>query len=82
MTPPEPHTLIDERGSRCPLPIIALSKALGGLPPASIVEIIADDPAADVDIPAWCRLKGAQLMDSFAASDGHGGVHYVVQLPG
>ena len=81
MTHPAPHTLLDERGSRCPLPIIALSNALGGLPPASIVEIIADDPAADVDIPAWCRLKGAHLVETFAALDDHGGVHYVVQLP-
>ena len=82
MTTPESHVLLDERGSRCPLPIIALSKALVGLAPASIVEIIADDPAADADIPAWCRLKGAQVVESFAATDGQGGVHYVVQLPG
>jgi tRNA 2-thiouridine synthesizing protein A len=81
VTQPEPHALLDERGSRCPLPIIALSKALAGLPAASIVEIIADDPAAEVDIPAWCRLKGAHLADSFAALDGQGGVHYIVQLP-
>jgi tRNA 2-thiouridine synthesizing protein A len=82
VTQPEPRTLLDERGSRCPLPIIALSKALAGLAPASIVEIIADDPAAEADIPAWCRLKGAHVVESFAAPDGLGGVHYVVQLPG
>ena len=81
MTTPEPHLVLDERGNRCPLPIIALSKALAGLPAASLVEIIADDPAAEVDIPAWCRLKGAHLVDSFAAVDGNGGLHYVVQLP-
>ena len=76
-----PHTLLDERGTRCPLPIIALSNALRGLPGGSTVEIIADDPAAQVDIPAWCRLKGAYLVDSCDAPDGQGGTQYVVQLP-
>ena len=32
-----------------------------------IVRVLADDPAAANDIPAWCRMKGQELV----AADGH-----------
>jgi tRNA 2-thiouridine synthesizing protein A len=48
--------VLDCRGQRCPLPVIA------------------DDPAAAVDIPAWCRLRGQDFagtstVDGAAAYD-------------
>ncbi|GIE84798.1 hypothetical protein Are01nite_12780 [Actinoplanes regularis] len=27
-----------------------------------IVRVLADDPAAANDIPAWCRMKGQELI--------------------
>lgn len=60
MTAAEPIEL-DERGRRCPLPVIALAKAAVATPGA-IVRLLADDPAAVHDVPAWCRMKGATLM--------------------
>ena len=32
-----------------------------------IVRVLADDPAAANDIPAWCRMKGQELV----VADGH-----------
>jgi tRNA 2-thiouridine synthesizing protein A len=49
---------LDCRGQRCPLPVIALAARLPRLPVGSLVRVLADDPAAAVDIPAWCRLRG------------------------
>ena len=50
--------VLDCRGQRCPLPVIALARRLPELPIGAILRVLADDPAAAVDIPAWCRLRG------------------------
>lgn len=70
-------TEIDMRGARCPAPIIALGRHLrsGG---AEDVVLLADDPAADVDVSAWCRMTGAQLR-RVEPGDNH--TRYVIRLP-
>jgi tRNA 2-thiouridine synthesizing protein A len=59
-----PVTTLDCRGQRCPLPVIALARALPGAPVGSVVRVLADDPAAAVDIPAWCRMRGQEYLGS------------------
>lgn len=56
---PKPTVWLDERGKRCPIPIITLSRARFAYGPDVVIALMADDPAADIDVPAWCRLKGA-----------------------
>jgi tRNA 2-thiouridine synthesizing protein A len=55
----EPDVL-DCRGQRCPLPVIALARRLPALPVGGVVRVLADDPAAATDIPAWCRMRGQE----------------------
>ena len=43
---------LDCRGKRCPLPVIALARAVPEVPVGEVVRVVADDPAAAVDIPA------------------------------
>ena len=57
-------TLVEARGVLCPVPIIRLARAAAGLPPGTIVELLTDDPAAEHDVPAWCRLRGHELVSS------------------
>jgi tRNA 2-thiouridine synthesizing protein A len=54
--------VLDCRGQRCPLPIIALARKLPDVPIGEIVRVLADDPAAANDVPAWCRMKGQQYL--------------------
>lgn len=49
---------VDARGLRCPLPVLRLRRAAR---PGSVVEIVADDPAAATDIPAFAREMGWEL---------------------
>lgn len=49
---------LDCRGQLCPQPVIELAKAVRELPPGTVIRIETDDPAAAVDIPAWCRMRG------------------------
>lgn len=70
---------LDERGKTCPQPILALGRAARSQEPGSAVLLIADDPVAETDVPAWCRLVGATLVETTTHPEG--GVSYLVQLP-
>ena len=59
---------LDCLGQRCPLPVIALARALPGVPVGEVVRVLADDPAAANDIAAWCRMKGHELAESARTS--------------
>lgn len=44
--------------------VLALRGRLQALPPAAVLRVIARDPAAPEDLPAWCRLTGHHLRIS------------------
>jgi cysteine desulfurase len=61
---PPPATLtVDARGLRCPLPVIRLAQAAGGRAAGTVIALWATDPAARADVPAWCRMRGHDLLD-------------------
>lgn len=62
--------LLDCRGMLCPRPIIELAKALPSAEVGSVIEVVADDAAAAVDIPAWCRMRSQEYLGAAARSDG------------
>ncbi|RIV38463.1 sulfurtransferase TusA family protein [Micromonospora radicis] len=69
MTAPEtpaPDAVLDCLGQRCPLPVIALARRLPSLPVGGVIRVLADDPAAAVDIPAWCRMRGQEFLGATA----------------
>lgn len=53
---------IDAIGKLCPLPVIELGKRIGQVEVGGTVRVLADDPAAKLDIPAWCRLTGQEYL--------------------
>ena len=52
-----PLVTIDALGRKCPIPIIWLAEQIRDVPVGEIIAVLADDPAAYSDIPAWCSLK-------------------------
>jgi|SRR5579884_226268 len=48
---------IDALGLMCPIPVIELAKRIGDVPVGGTVRVLADDPAARLDIPAWSELR-------------------------
>lgn len=60
----EPDVTVEARGVLCPVPIIRLARAARVLPPGSLVALLTDDPAAEYDVPAWCRMRGHALVSS------------------
>jgi tRNA 2-thiouridine synthesizing protein A len=54
--------VLDCLGQRCPLPVIALARNIGKVDVGDVIRVLADDPAAANDIPAWCRMKGQEFV--------------------
>ena len=61
---------LDCRGLRCPLPVIELAKSFAVLGVGEEIAVVSNDPAARVDIPAWCRMRGQEYVGEDAADDG------------
>ncbi|MCU0278434.1 MAG: sulfurtransferase TusA family protein [Candidatus Nanopelagicales bacterium] len=59
-------TVVDARGTRCPQPVVELARAAARSPQ---VLLLSDDPVSLTDVPAWCRLKGAELIGVDDAGD-------------
>ena len=55
---------LDCLGQKCPLPVINLAKKIRNVPIGEIIRVLADDPAAANDIPAWCRMKQQEYVGS------------------
>ena len=68
--------IVDSRGRRCPLPVIDLARAIVGAAPGEVVTVLADDPAAATDIPAWCRMRGHEYL---GAEDAAGDRQFLVR---
>jgi len=58
---PEALVVIDALGRKCPIPIIMLAEQMGAVPIGSVIAVLADDPAAYTDVPAWCAMKSHSL---------------------
>lgn len=54
---------VDARGLRCPLPVIRLAEVARDAPAGTRILVLASDPAARHDIPAWCRMRHHELLE-------------------
>ena len=61
---------LDCRGMPCPMPIIELARHLGDVEVGELLAVVARDPAAAVDVPAWCRMKAQDYVGTDTAADG------------
>lgn len=53
---------VDARGLKCPLPVLKARKRLEAVQPGGELALIADDPAAVVDVPHFCHEAGHSLI--------------------
>lgn len=50
--------VLDGGDRRCVLLLIELRGLVDSLDPGTVVHLRATDPAAPIDLPAWCHLTG------------------------
>lgn len=55
---------LDALGLLCPLPVLKARKRLMALEVGQVLRIQADDPAAQVDVPHFCKEQGHELVDA------------------
>jgi tRNA 2-thiouridine synthesizing protein A len=59
---PQPLITIDALGRKCPIPIIMLAEQIRDVPVGGVIAVLADDPAAYSDVPAWCQMKSHECV--------------------
>ena len=69
--------ILDATGLLCPLPVLKLRKHLKSMELGDIVLVLADDPAAAIDIPHFCNETGHTLISK--EPDGSGSTRYKVR---
>ena len=63
--------LIDALGTYCPVPIALAARAARSLHQGAVIELLADDPLIEVDLPAWCHDAGHDLLQLEREGDGY-----------
>ncbi len=53
---------LDATGLLCPLPVLKARKRLQALASGQVLRVLADDPAAVVDVPHFCAEQGHELV--------------------
>lgn len=53
---------LDALGLLCPLPVLKIIKRMQDLATGDVIKVEADDPAALIDIPHFCTVKGHELI--------------------
>lgn len=62
---------IDLSDLRCPLPVLRVKKALGELKSADVLRVLATDPGAVEDIPAFIKQAGHVMHEITPAATGN-----------
>ncbi len=72
--------VIDGGDRACGELLLQLAGQLRGMRAGTVVRLVATDPAAPVDVPAWCHLTGHRYLVAGRQPDGR--PHYDVVLSG
>jgi len=56
--------VLDTKGLNCPMPVLKTKKAIDGLQPGQILEVISTDKGSISDIPALLKRLGHELMET------------------
>jgi len=59
---PKPDRTLDVLGFFCPEPIFRTRMEIDQMSRGEVLEVLADDPAAEPDITAWARRTGQEII--------------------
>ena len=74
-----PDRTVDALGTWCPVPIQLLASVTARVPSGTVVELLADDPLIEVDLPAWCHDEGHTLVATTRDPDDHAVIRSLVR---
>jgi tRNA 2-thiouridine synthesizing protein A len=69
VTPPPRDPVIIDGGDRyCTALLLELRACIRQLPAGTVIHLIAADPAAPIDLPAWCHLTGHTYLGAIRST--------------
>ncbi len=64
--------LVVDGGDRsCGELLLVLHRQIRGLPAGAVVELVAHDPIAPIDLPVWCHLTGHHYLGTVPGQPEH-----------
>jgi len=69
-SPKQAHQTLDCIGLYCPMPVLNTRQEMDKLAIGEILEILADDPAAEEDLKAWAKRTGQKILEIEKTDEG------------
>lgn len=66
----EVNRTLDCIGLYCPMPVLNTRVEMDKIAVGDILEVLADDPAAEPDLKAWAKRAGQQILKIEQTSEG------------
>jgi tRNA 2-thiouridine synthesizing protein A len=66
----ESHNILDCIGLYCPMPILKTRQEMDKLGVGDVLEVLADDPAAEPDLKSWAKRTGQKIIKIEKNADG------------
>ncbi|MEU8139562.1 sulfurtransferase TusA family protein [Streptodolium elevatio] len=70
-TPTDQPVAVDGTGMLCVVLLLHLRRRIEHLPPGTLVHVTATDPAAPLDLPAWCHMTGHTYLGELPTGGGN-----------
>ena len=64
------HRILDCIGLYCPAPVLKTRQEIDKLAIGEILEVWADDPAAEQDLKAWAKHAGQKILEIEKTGEG------------
>jgi len=69
-SPKQAHQILDCIGLYCPMPVVKTKQEVDKLAIGEILEVLADDPAAEEDLKAWAKRTGQKILEIEKTGEG------------
>lgn len=69
-SPKKVNVTLDCIGLYCPMPILNTRKEMDKLRVGEVLEVLADDPAAEDDLKAWAKRTGQKMLEIEKTEEG------------
>ena len=69
-SPKQAHQILDCIGLYCPMPVVKTRQEMDKLAIGEILEVLADDPAAEEDLKAWAKRTGQKILEIEKTGEG------------
>jgi TusA-related sulfurtransferase len=70
---------VDCTGVYCPVPLFETRKKINELKDGQILKMVADDPTSEVDLKAWSRTTGNEILEII--KEGSKLTYYIKKTP-